>query len=886
MSTISDCLNEVLEGRYRIERKLGEGGMATVYLAADLRHERKVAIKVLKPELAAAVGAERFLSEIKTTASLQHPHILPLHDSGEADGYLFYVMPYVEGEALSSRLEREGQLPIDHAVGIARRVAEGLDHAHRHGVIHRDIKPANILLAEGEPLIADFGIAVAVGDVEDQRLTDTGISIGSPYYMSPEQATADGRIGPRSDVFALGCVLYEMLIGVPPFVGGSAQATVLKILTDEVGSISDQRKSVPPNVAAAVSKALEKVPADRFASAEAFAHALADPTFRVPTNSTAAALGLPRRWTAAVIAMAVAAIPLAFMAGRALSSGPDPVLRLGLDLPEGQALVGGTGSRLTIAPDGLSFAYVGEAGGGTSGSRLWIRDLRRQGATVLGGTEGAFSPTFSPDGEWVAFLRDASVWVVNRDGDAPIMLADDFGTDALSLDWGPDGFIYFGGRGVFRVAAGGGEIEQVVPQDEEGRLHFGLRVLPNGEGAIFALGQNETRSENMVAAADFETTELKVLTSGVAAAYSETGHLLIVRSDGQLDVAPFDQNRLEFTGQIRTVGAGIGIGDWGAVDLAISESGTLLYTTGTQEPRRRIAFVDEAGFEKPMEVGWTGPWESVVLSPDEQQLLVGTGFGAVPQLWVRTIDDGQMMRLTIEGDLNRRPVWSDDGKTVTFISQRGEYRAVYRKRADGVGPAEVVLQLPEHVDEADWSPGGEWLVYRTGMSGGDGRDIHAWNVGGDSAHIPIAANPAYDEMSPVLSPDGRWLAYESGVSGTAQLYVRSFPNAADFRTQISLDAGRAPVWSDDGTTLFYREGSGAQGRMVAVILETGSTFSVQGRRDLFPTSPYFIVSTASAFDYRDVDRTFVMIRQDESAAQRDLILIRNFDSDLSHHGSD
>jgi len=390
----------------------------------------------------------------------------------------------------------------------------------------------------------------------------------------------------------------------------------------------------------------------------------------------------------------------------------------------------------------------------------------------------------------------------------------------------------------------------------------------------------------MVAAADFETTELKVLTSGVAAAYSETGHLLIVRSDGQLDVAPFDQDQLEFTGQMRTVGAGIGIGDWGAVDLAISESGTLLYTTGTQEPRRRIVFVDEAGFEKPMEVGWTGPWESVVLSPDEQQLLVGTGFGAVPQLWVRTLDDGQMMRLTIEGDLNRRPAWSDDGKTVTFISQRGEYRAVYRKRADGVGPAEVVLQLPEHVDEADWSPGGEWLVYRTGMSGGDGRDIHAWNVGGDSAHIPIAANPAYDEMSPVLSPDGRWLAYESGVSGAAQVYVRSFPKAADFRTQISLDAGRAPVWSDDGTTLFYSEGSGAQGRMVAVILETGSTFSVQGRRDMFPTSPYFIVNTASAFDYRDVDRTFVMIRQDESAAQRDLILIRNFDSDLSLHGSD
>ena len=216
MSDAVSRLNAALEGRYRIERELGEGGMATVYLADDIKHERKVALKVLKPELAAVVGAERFLSEIKVTANLKHPHILPLFDSGEADGFLFYVMPYLEGESLRDRIDREKQLPVDEAVRIATAVANALDHAHRHKVIHRDIKPANILLQDGEPVVADFGIALAVGAAGSNRLTETGLSLGTPYYMSPEQATGDQPVGASTDTYALGSVLYEMLVGDPP----------------------------------------------------------------------------------------------------------------------------------------------------------------------------------------------------------------------------------------------------------------------------------------------------------------------------------------------------------------------------------------------------------------------------------------------------------------------------------------------------------------------------------------------------------------------------------------------------------------------------------------------------------------------------------------------
>ena len=239
MSDAVTRLNAALEGRYTIERELGEGGMATVYLATDLKHNRNVALKVLKPELAAVVGAERFLAEIETTANLTHPHILPLFDSGEADGFLFYVMPHIEGESLRERIDREKQLGVDDSVAITQKVAGALDYAHEHGVVHRDIKPGNILLsAQGEPLVADFGIALAVAQAGAGRITETGLSLGTPHYMSPEQATGDRDVDPRSDVYALGCVLYEMLSGQPPFSASSAQAVLVKILTMDAPSIT------------------------------------------------------------------------------------------------------------------------------------------------------------------------------------------------------------------------------------------------------------------------------------------------------------------------------------------------------------------------------------------------------------------------------------------------------------------------------------------------------------------------------------------------------------------------------------------------------------------------------------------------------------------------
>ena len=263
MTSPSARLTSALADRYRLGHEVGQGGMATVYLAEDLRHGRKVAIKVLHPELSAVIGSERFLAEIKVTANLQHPHILGLIDSGEADGLLYYVMPYVAGESLRARLHREKQLPVDDALRLAREVASALDYAHRQGVVHRDIKPENTLLQDGAALVADFGIALAVEQAGGHRMTQTGMSLGTPAYMSPEQAMGEREIGPRSDVYALGAMTYEMLAGEPPFTGPTSQAIVAKVLTEQAPPLRTKRPSVPPAAESAIHTALQKIPADR-----------------------------------------------------------------------------------------------------------------------------------------------------------------------------------------------------------------------------------------------------------------------------------------------------------------------------------------------------------------------------------------------------------------------------------------------------------------------------------------------------------------------------------------------------------------------------------------------------------------------------------------------
>ena len=415
-------LSQALAGRYRVERELGAGGMATVYLAHDLRHQRDVAMKVLHPDLGAALGGERFLAEIRTTARLQHPHILPLLDSGDAgDGLLYYVMPYVRGETLRARLDRERQLPVEDAVRLAREVASALDYAHREGVVHRDIKPENILLQDGNALVADFGIALAVQSAGGPRMTQTGLSLGTPQYMSPEQAMGERTIDARSDLYALAAVTYEMLVGEAPFTGPSAQAIVARVLTEEPRSIAAQRKAVADHIDLAVRRALEKLPADRFESAKAFADALVNPSATTslpqrggvrPAATRRSPLTVPLLGAIALLATGVAAW--------ALMRTPTTSRDVGLS-PTAPMELNSWPRTFSVAHDGSFIVYVARAGEST---QLWWQSLRSGEARAIAGTEGAVGvPHLSPDDQRVAFAARGELRIVGVAGGATKTIA-------------------------------------------------------------------------------------------------------------------------------------------------------------------------------------------------------------------------------------------------------------------------------------------------------------------------------------------------------------------------------------------------------------------------------------------------------------------------------
>ena len=416
-------LTAALADRYTVERELGRGGMATVYLARDVKHDRPVAIKVMRPEIAATLGGERFLREIALAAPLQHPHILTLIDSGDAGGVLYYVMPWVDGETLASRLGRERQLPLDEALRLATEIAEALEYAHRHGVVHRDIKPDNILLAGGHAIVLDFGVARAIGTGDVSRLTNTGIAVGTPAYMSPEQAVGEREMDGRTDIYALGCVLYEMLVGEPPYTGPTPEVVMARRLVEPVPRISVARGTVGPGLEAVIEKALARTPADRWATAAEFATALAAPAIpRGPRNLT--------RQTVMVLAGVVAVLGAGaawLLSDRsATHAGPVTLRRF---------TISGNAVHPSLSPDGRRVAYV------TAGKSLVVQDLGSAEPTVLvPPARFLLQPRWTRDGSAILFwmYRDslvlAGTWMVPSRGGAARQVLD----DQSPYDAGPD----------------------------------------------------------------------------------------------------------------------------------------------------------------------------------------------------------------------------------------------------------------------------------------------------------------------------------------------------------------------------------------------------------------------------------------------------------------
>ena len=880
MTTDPRSLSAALSDRYAIERELGAGGMATVYLAQDLKHDRRVAVKVLRPELAAVIGAERFLSEIKTTANLQHPHILPLHDSGEADGFLFYVMPYVEGESLRDRLTREKQLPVEESIRLATEVAGALDYAHRHGVIHRDIKPENILLHDGSALVADFGIALAMSSAGGTRMTETGMSLGTPHYMSPEQAMGEREITARSDVYALGAVTYEMLTGDPPFTGSTAQAIVARVVTESPRSMTTQRHTIPPHVEAAVFTALEKLPADRFASAAEFAEALANPAFAASSTRARPAMVPRSRWSPLVVggwALAAVAIGLALWGW--LRPAPElPVLRYEMSLPDGEELANARGSRIAISPDGSRLVYVGP---GQDGPQLWMRSRRQLHATPIPGTERATVPFFSPDGARVGFILDGNTELktVGFSG-APPIVAVDSGLGADGATWSADGYIYYDGltgggiTGVMRVRAGGGHPEMVTTVDTAGGQidHYWPQALPDGRGVLFTIQKRDPRQASDVAVVDPRTGKYETLVQGITARYSPTGHLVYVTAGGDLMAVPFDLKHLAVSGEPFALASGVAARPFGAVDLTLSHAGTLIYEMGAaQTAPGEVVFVSRDGTVAPIDSGLKGDYQTLAISPDGRQLAVSRADGVEQQIWVKQLPDGPISKLTFEGTLNQRPFWSPDGRYLGFVSNQTQVPRIYRKRADGSSTDELVVGVPDRpVLEASWSRDGRWLLYRTNPN-----DIFARGPAPDTTTLPLLTSD-FNETMPALSPDGHWLAYASNESGRFEVFVRPFPDAASAKWQISTDGGFFPLWSHDGHELFY---GGFDNSVHSVEVLPGRTF-ITGRRQVLFNAGGFIGGIGS-WDITPDDRRFIMIRAGTGAAGAgDLVVVENFTAEL------
>jgi eukaryotic-like serine/threonine-protein kinase len=863
-----DQLNTAFAGRYCVERELGRGGMATVYLAADLKHGRDVAIKVLHPELGAALGGERFLSEIRTTARLQHPHILPLLDSGDVAGLLYYVMPYVAGETLRTRLERERQLPIDDILRIARETADALGAAHALGIVHRDIKPENILLQGGHALVADFGIALAVQQAGGARMTQTGLSLGTPQYMSPEQAMGERVIDARSDIYSLGAVTYEMLVGEAPFTGATVQAILAKAMTERPTPPSTVRDTVPPAMERAVLRALAKLPADRFSSATDFASALASQTSTEPSFVRRASwrgrlrdplvLGL-----AATLVLAVAA--LVFMPRQSVGSDPFPVrteLSFPLQYPTGAA---------ALSPDGHTLVFVGRSSpSSTSGTALYVRRLDQLTIRLIPGSDNARHPAFSPDGSSLAFIAGRrKIMRLPLEGGAPVTLGDvaDFG----GIDWSPSGDIIVGagvlegGQGLFRVNAAGGALRPLTRVDTTRKelSHQFPRALADGKTVLFTIWYGTADQAQLAATSldDGKVTALGVV--GAKALGVVDGQLVYMRADGVAMAAPFDVRNRRVTGVPTVVQDSIRpeLGrNAGDATAAVSNTGGLVYAQGTAP--KRLVWVDRLGVTQPV-AGEPREITFARLSPDDRRVALTVAAGLRTDLWMLDIASTTISRLTTNGTV-RNPVWAPDGKRVLYASTQGGRAAFWWQAADGSSSAGKAGDPPHNPWNIDLAPDGRTVAYNALWDG----TFNIATLALDSTHTTtvLAGSPTATEANSRFAPDGHSVAYSSDESGRSEIFVRPFPDDGA-RVQVSVNGGARAVWSRDGRHIYFWQGN----RMMEATVARDPSLRVLSRDSLF-TGSY-----EQDFDVAK-DGRFLMIQSEPSAVT--IVAIPNWLTEL------
>ena len=871
-------------GPYEVIGLIGQGGMGEVWQARDTKLDRDVALKVLPEAFTSDPDRlARFEREAKVLASLNHPNIGSIYGLEEAEGVRALVLELVEGPTLADRI-KQGPIPIDEALPIAKQIAEALEAAHEQGVIHRDLKPANIKVKDdGTVKVLDFGLAKAfqpeasgASPSESPTIsltaaaTQMGMVIGTAAYMAPEQASGK-TVDKRADVWAFGVVLYEMLTGARPFVGDDVSKTLAHVIAIDP-DWSALPKNVPPVLGSFLRGCLEKDPRDRLRDIGDVRLALKG-TFETAVT-TAPESGVRRRllvWHPVAVAAAVlAALVLGGLAvGMVPRPEPADLMRFVITLPDAISMTGGPLRDLVISPDGTLVVYTAARPDGAR-SGLSVRSIDQLVAEPLRGGEGGYAPFVSPDSAWVGFLRGGvNLQKVSVFGGPPVTL-----TRSPSLingaSWGTDDQIIFGTAtaGLFRVQGGGGEPEVLTTPDAEQNeaSHQWPSIIPDREAVVFTvigggIGQ--------LAVLDLDTREVTRLgLAGVSPYYVPTGHLVYAVSDGSVSAVPFDATSLEVTGTPRPLLEAVSVKGTGAANLSISDNGRLVYASSEGSGvASSLVWVDRDGREDRIDAP-SRTYLNLRISPDGMRVAVDIR-DRENDIWVWNLPSGPLTRLTFDSGFDQLGHWTPDGKRVVFSSVRGDMSGIYWKAADGTGTAE---RLPAGGSTfprvlAVTPDGTRVLAAR--INAGRGSDLFTVTLDDDHTSETVSEtvlSREFNERSAALSPDGAWLAYESNESGPYEVYVRPFPDVEAGKWQVSTAGGQAPLWSRDGTELFYR----ASNRLMVVAVQTDPSFSRGTPQTLFE-------GTFSAGYDISPDGRFLMIKRgdelnEEASSQVNIVL--------------
>ena len=871
-------------GPYEITGAIGAGGMGEVYQAHDSNLRRAVAIKVL-PE-AFAYDPERlsrFQREARMLAALNHPNIATIYGLEHSDGTHYLVMELVPGDTLHQRVLRDGAVPVEEALTIAKQIAEALEAAHEKGIIHRDLKPANVKLTpEGKVKVLDFGLAKAfAGDTSTEDIDNSptvsraatiqGVILGTAAYMSPEQARGK-LVDKRTDIWAFGAVLYELLTGKQAFSGED----VTEILAAVVKSEPDWSRlpeATPVPIRTLLRLCLRKDKRQRLQDAAdvriEIEEALTTPASIgtvAPTKSV-----LSRKSLLLATGTLLLGALIASLATWSLKpSPPASVIRSVFSLPAGDRLARTDLPAVALSPDGSHMVYVASRGGA---QQLYLRAMDSFEAKPILGTAGAVAPFFSPDGQWIGFFAEGRLKKISINGGAAVALCAVGGLVASSATWSTNDNIVFQNLtagALWQVSAAGGTPKQLSTLAKGENSNRWPAFLPTGKAVLFTASTSAALFASQLALYRLDTGERRNLISGTRPYYSPTGHLLYIQS-GTLMAVQFDLQRLAVTGAPVPVVEGVlqSTGN-GMAQYAISESGSLVYLTGgIQAGQNTLVWVDRKGAEQPLPAP-PHSYRSPRVSPDGKRVaLVLDELGG--HTWIYDLARDTLTRLTFEAGGGNTLAWTRDGKRLAFNS--GGPAILFWQPADGSGKAERLATSENQQNPVSWSPDGQALAYIE-LDLATNQDIWVMRLSDRKAQ-PFLRTSFY-ESSPQFSADGRWLAYVSNESGRFEIYVQPYPGPGG-KYQISTEGGTEPVWNPNGRELFYRSGD----KMMAVDITTQPSFS-PGKPYMLFEGPYLSLSaTLPSYDVSPDGQRFLMLKaNDQTQATTQINIVQNWFEEL------